>query len=81
MGNGEVDAIIQAMRDLLLVLQIVISFLLIGAISIQTKGGGLTRSLGTQGSFTRRGLEKLVFRFTFVLSFLFILIAILQLVV
>lgn len=68
------------MRDILLVLQIVISIFLIGAISVQTKGGGLTRSLGTQGSFTRRGLEKLIFRFTFVLAFLFITLAILQLV-
>lgn len=68
------------MRDALIVAQIIISFFLIGAISIQTKGGGLSKSFGTQGSFTRRGLEKLVFRSTFALAFLFIAISILQLV-
>lgn len=70
------------MKDLLLVLQIVISILLIVAIISQVRGGGFARSWGGGGSsFTRRGLEKLVFKMTFVLAVLFILVSILQLVV
>lgn len=65
------------MNTPVLVLQILISIALIVAISIQVKGGGFGRSFGAQ-TFTRRGLEKLVFRATFVLVFLFIVSSIYQ---
>jgi len=63
----------------MLVLQIVISLLLIFLILIQNKGVGFGRAMGGNMSFTKRGLEKVVFKMTFVLSILFIVISILQL--
>lgn len=69
------------MGTFLLVLQIIVSILLIGAILVQTKGTGFGRVWGSSGvSFARRGLEKLVFKATFVLSGLFIALALLQVI-
>ena len=69
------------MGSFLLVLQIIVSILIIGAILVQTKGTGFGRVWGSAGvSFARRGLEKLVFKATFVLSGLFIALAILQVI-
>ncbi|MBI3443325.1 preprotein translocase subunit SecG [Candidatus Woesebacteria bacterium] len=69
-------------KTVLLVLQIIVSLVLIGVILIQAKGTGLGRTFGaTSVSFTRRGLEKLIFKLTFVLTGLFILLSILQLLV
>jgi len=65
------------MKDTFLVLQIIISVLVVAAITIQVKGGGFSRNF-TAGSFTRRGLERIVFRSTFVLVFLFVLVSVLQ---
>lgn len=67
------------MNRALLIIQIVISILLVGSILIQSKGTGFARSFKSQASFTRRGLEKIVFRATFVLALLFIVVSILQL--
>lgn len=69
------------MKQILTVVQIVVSLGLIGLILIQAKGTGLGRTFGAGGgtSFSRRGLEKLIFRLTFVFVFIFILISILQL--
>jgi protein translocase SecG subunit len=69
------------MKDILTILQIIIALLLMGAVLIQAKGTGFGRSWGGSTSFTRRGLEKLVFRATFVLSALFLIISTLQLVI
>ena len=63
------------MREFLIVLQIIVSLLFVGAILIQTKGTGFGRSWGASSSFARRGIERLVFRSTFVLGALFILLA------
>ena len=69
------------MKQILTIVQIVVSVALIGLVLIQARGTGFGRSSGIGGaSFTRRGLEKLVFRLTFVVVFLFIAISILQLV-
>lgn len=65
----------------MLVIQILVSLALIGVIAMQSKGGGLGREFGGKSSFTRRGLEKMVFRSTFALTFVFILVSILQLVI
>jgi protein translocase SecG subunit len=65
------------MKQALLIIQIVVSIILIGLILIQAKGTGFGRVGGT--SFTRRGLEKLVFRLTFVIAFIFLGVSMLQL--
>jgi len=67
------------MKVLLLVIQSILSLSLALVILIQAKGTGLGRAWGGTGtSFSRRGLEKVVFRATFVLSALFILISIIS---
>lgn len=68
-----------SMKQILQILQIVVSAVLIFAIIIQARGTGLGRSFSaSQASFSRRGLEKLIYRGTFVIIALFILISILQ---
>ena len=68
------------MNTTLLVFQIVFSVVLIVLIIIQPKGSGLGRSWGGSSTFARRGLEKLIFKSTFVVAFLLIATAIVQLV-
>jgi len=69
------------MKNILLVTQIIVSVLLVVAILVQTKGTGFGRVWGSGGtSFARRGLEKLVFRSTFILSAAFVILAILQVI-
>lgn len=69
------------MKQILTIVQIVTSLGVIGLILIQAKGTGLGRTFGSGGgtSFSRRGLEKLVFKLTFVFAGLFIVVSILQL--
>ena len=70
------------MNQILLVIQIVFAGLLIFLIFIQTKGTGFGRSSkGSSVSFTRRGLEKVVFKLTFVITSLFLVVSILQLTI
>jgi protein translocase SecG subunit len=64
------------MKSTLLIIQIVSAILLTGAILIQARGTGFGR--GSAASFTRRGIEKLIFRLTFVLAGIFMLVSILQ---
>lgn len=63
--------------------QIIISILLIAAILIQQRGGGLSGVFGGEETIyaTRRGAEKIIFTATIILSFLFILSSILRLFV
>ncbi|HTK03269.1 MAG TPA: preprotein translocase subunit SecG [Alphaproteobacteria bacterium] len=70
------------MTQVLTIIQIVVSIILIGLILIQAKGTGFGRSgLASGGTaFTRRGLEKFIFKLTFVIAFIFIGVSILQLV-
>jgi len=68
------------MENLLLVTQIITGILLTGAILIQTRGTGFGRG-SSHASFTRRGLEKLVFRSTFVLVAIFLIVSILRLAI
>jgi protein translocase SecG subunit len=64
------------MGNFLLGFQIVIAVALAGAILVQVKGTGFGRVWGGLGnSFSRRGVESLVFKLTFVLAFLFILVS------
>lgn len=68
------------MQNILLISQILLSAALIVLILVQGRGTGISRAFGGGGaSFTRRGLEKVVFKTTFILSALFILVSVLQL--
>lgn len=59
-----------------MVFQIIISILLIVVVLLQVKGTGFGRVWGgLSTSPTRRGLEGVIFKFTFVLTFLFITIS------
>lgn len=70
------------MRQALLIMQIFVSILLVATILVQARGKGLSRAWGAgQTSFTRRGLEKIIFRSTFVLATIFVIISILSLFV
>ena len=73
----------KGMKETLLIIQMVVSIVLIGLVLIQAKGTGFGRSgFGSSGtSFTRRGLEKFIFKLTFVIAFIFIGVSMLQLVV
>jgi protein translocase SecG subunit len=68
------------MKEVILAVQIIISAVLIFLVTIQSKSSGLGGAFGSSGhvSFKRRGLERLIFKATFVFSFLFIILAILQ---
>lgn len=70
------------MDRVLTVFQLISSVVLIVLILIQARGTGLGRSgFSSAGSFSRRGLEKLLFRLTFVFVFLFLLVSLLRLLV
>lgn len=68
---------------LLLIVQIVISFLLIGAILLQQRGVGIGSTFGGGNLLyaSRRGIERLLFWSTVVLAFLFLAAAFLNLLV
>lgn len=67
------------MHQALLIIQIIAATTLTGLILIQSKGTGFGRAWGGSSSFTRRGLEKIIFRSTFLISAIFIVVSILQL--
>lgn len=64
------------MENLLLIAQIIIGVSLSGLILIQVKGTGFGRVWGFTNNVSRRGLEGLVFKLTFVVAGVFILISI-----
>ena len=69
-------------NSILLVFQIVSAIALTLAILVQSKGSGLGKAWGSGStSFTRRGLEKILFKLTFLLAGIFILVSILQILV
>jgi protein translocase SecG subunit len=70
------------MKQLLTAIQTISSVALIVLILIQARGTGFGRSSGFGGgtSFSRRGLEKLIFRSTFAIAFIFIAVSFLALV-
>ena len=66
---------------LLWVAQIIVSSMLIAVILAQVRGGGLGGIFGGGGESafkSRRGVERTLFRFTIVLSVVFILLSILS---
>ncbi|MDP3727481.1 MAG: preprotein translocase subunit SecG [bacterium] len=70
------------MRIILSVIQIVVSILLIGAILLQQRGTGLSATFGGEGNVyrTKRGLEKVIFVATIVLTVLFFGVALVSIV-
>lgn len=70
------------MKDILLLVQIIISVLLIIIIIIQSKGSGLSTVFGGEGGFyrSRRGVEKLFVYLTVILAAAFLVISIVQIV-
>jgi preprotein translocase subunit SecG len=63
-------------------LQVIISVLLISSILMQSRGTGLGSAWGggvSTSYHSKRGLEKVLFRFTIVLAALFIIVSILAL--
>lgn len=69
------------MKEVLTLLQIVTGAVLVLFILVQVKGTGFGRVWGGTPSFTRRGLEKLVFKLTFVVSGIFVLLSLISLVI
>jgi preprotein translocase subunit SecG len=70
------------MKEFLIVIQILASIALVILILMQAKGTGFGRSWGSGGSsFTRRGLEKLVFKLTFVVSAIFLLVSLINILI
>lgn len=64
------------MRESILILQIVVSVVFILFILVQNKGTGLGRGWSAStNSFTKRGIERVIFRGTFVLAAIFCLLA------
>lgn len=61
------------MKTTLTIIQIVVSFLLIGAILLQQRGTGLSATFGGEGNVyrTKRGIEKIIFAATIILAVLF----------
>lgn len=60
------------MKNVLTILQIVLSVLLVFLIMVQPRGNK---------SFTRRGLEKLLYKLTYIVATLFLVNAVLMLVI
>lgn len=69
------------MQQALTLVQVVSSILLVILILIQTKGTGFGRVWGGSSSFTRRGIEKTVFKLTFIVTGIFIIVSIATLLV
>lgn len=63
------------MKNVVVIIQFVVSCLLITTILLQAKGVGLGRAWGGGGEFYRskRGVEKILFKITIILAFIFLL--------
>ncbi|MBI5413307.1 preprotein translocase subunit SecG [Candidatus Peregrinibacteria bacterium] len=63
------------MRQFLTIFQVVVSVLLVGVILMQEKGVGLSATFGGGGEFfkSKRGIDRVLFVGTVILSALFIL--------
>lgn len=72
------------MKNALLIAQITVACSLAILILIQSRGRGLGRAFGGGGggtSFSRRGLERLLYKLTFVFAGLFIVISVISLAI
>lgn len=68
--------------NFLFIIQIVISTVLISLILLQAKGTGLGSAFGGDNTsfHSKRGMEKVLFRFTIVVAFLFVATSIIALI-
>ena len=66
------------MKDVLLIIQIILALTLSIFILVQARGTGFGRSY-VAGSFTRRGLERIIFRATFIVTALFLIVSVVSL--
>lgn len=67
-------------KEIFLLVQIVLSILLVFLILIQAKGSGLKPLGGKVGTYsTKRGIEKMFFNLTIILSILFFISSFVQL--
>lgn len=71
------------MSRILSILQIIVSILLVVAILLQQRGGGLSAVFGGAGDVyrTKRGLEKVIFVATIVLAITFLVLGLVRLFV
>ncbi|MCD6471372.1 preprotein translocase subunit SecG [bacterium] len=71
------------MTKMLNLIEIVVSLLLITAILLQARGGGLGSLFGGGGEFyqTKRGAEKGIFVATIILAVLFVVTGIIRLII
>ncbi|MEK7082358.1 MAG: preprotein translocase subunit SecG [Patescibacteria group bacterium] len=71
------------MIQILTIVQIITAFLLIGAILMQQRGGGLSQIFGGGAGMyhTRRGMERTIFIATIILAILFLAGAALNIVI
>ena len=71
------------MKQILLILNIVLSVLIVFLILIQGKGAGLGSAWGGGGEFyhTRRGIESFLFKVLILLVFLFFTVSVVNLFV
>ena len=72
-----------AMKNILTVVQVLISLFLIILIALQSKGGGLGTAFGASQALysQRRGVERMVFYITVALVLLFLTVSIANLLV
>ncbi len=69
-------------KEVIYTIQIILSIALVGLVLIQNKGTGLGSTFGGEMGFyrTRRGVERMIFYLTIVVSFLFLLTSLLRLI-
>ena len=68
------------MKEVITILQIITGIVLVLFFLVQVKCTGFGRVWGGTPSFTRRGLEKLVFKLTFVVAAIFVILSLISLV-
>jgi len=69
------------MKEFIQIFQMIVSILLILSILSQQRSSGLSATFGGSGGFhvSKRGAEKILFRFTIILAILFIFSSVLYL--
>lgn len=64
------------MKNTIYLLQIVLAILVSILVFLQSKGSGLSKSVGTSSYHSRRGLEKIMFKITIFLVVFFVVLSI-----
>lgn len=71
------------MKNIITIAQLIVSVLMIAAILMQQRGTALGGAFGGAGDVyrTRRGVEKLLFRFTLLLAVVFVVLSVVSLTI